>query len=196
MNIDQQYLIWLYTTHNYVDFADPRTVDYKTGLTVRLHPTLTFNRGELVAVDYCAIHGDPTSLVLRVDIQWDRVDGVLVKRIETRKYVIESVDGEIEFGDHVKVSEKFYDSVTAAQADVKRRTNIINDLTAKAEAFGVLSYVQDLWTTLDNELNAYKATNNRLILSEINNYEGAWLETPVPDTPFTLRQLIIYELTL
>ena len=189
-----KYKIWEYSILGQTLPDDPRTLDYKTGLTTRLHPIMAFVKGELIQVKYFSDYDDESSLILCVDIEWVRESGVLKQRVETRKYVLE---GEgVEYGEAVKVSVKYYDTVTSAKADVKRRSNIISDLTAKAGDFGVLSYVQTLFRSLDNELNAYVSTGDDSVLSKIENYTGKWLETPVPNTPFTLRQLIIAEMTI
>ena len=194
------YKIWKLT--NYEDQLrstsdDPRQINYKTGLNTRLHPEYTFDKGELTQVKYFETYGDESSLVLCVDITWERDETKnLTKRTETRKYVIESEGEEIEFGPLTKISEKFYDAVTGAKADVRRRSNIVDNLIARAERFGVLSFVQTMFRSLDDDLNSYKATGDSTVLGDIDTYEGAWLETPVPDTPFTLRQLIIYEMTV
>ena len=193
-DIRPKYKIWEYSILGQPLADDPRTLDYKTGLTTRLHPVMTFAKGELTQVKYFSDYDDESSLILCVDIEWVREEGVLKQRVETRKYVLE---GEgIEYGEAVKISVKHYDTVTSAKADVKRRSNIISDLTARAEDFGVLSDVQELFRSLDNELNAYISTGDNAILSKILTYEGQWLETPVPNTPYTLRQVILDGLTI
>lgn len=189
-----KYKIWEHSILGQSLADDPTTLDYKTGLTTRLHPVMTFVKGELTQVKYLADYDDESSIILSVDIEWLREEGVLKQRIETRKYTIEG-EGVV-YGEAVKVSNKYYDVVTSAKADVKRRSNIISDLTARADSFGVLSYVQTLFRSLGNELNAYISTGDDSILGKIETYTGKWLETPVPGTPFTLRQVIISEMTI
>ena len=194
---EQLYIIWLFTQLESLNEGDPRTINYKTGLTIRLHPEYTFVKGELTQVKYFSEYQNEDSLVVCVDIQWERnTNGDLLKRIETRKYVIDSESDDIVFGDFVKISEKFYDTVTAAKADTKRRQNIVNNLTAQAEQFGILPFVQTVWRNLDDELSAYIGTGDHSIISEITNYNGSWLEFPSSVPTFTLRQVIIAELTI
>ncbi len=191
------YKIWPLAVEPRPPFTDPSGLDYKTNLSKRLHPAMTMVKGELVKVEYFRDYdGDAyNNKILSVDIDWQRSEsGRLVKRTETRQWVVDSE--EVEFGSHVKTTEKHYTPQLAALADARRRKNIVDDLTSQADAFGVLPYVQTMFRSLDNELNAYEKTGDKKIIEKINSYSGAWLDTPVPNEPYTLRQAIIGGLTI
>lgn len=191
------YKIWGLAVSAKPAFSDPSGLDYKTGLSIRLHPDLTMVKGELVKVEYYREYDGENfnDKILTVDIEWSRNDsGKLVKRTETRKWALVS-DSE-QYGDHVKTTEKYYTPQLAALADARRRKNIIDDLTSQAEAFGVLSYVQTMFRSLDNELNAYEKTGDTKLIEKIGSYSRQWLESPVPNTDYTLRQAIMGALTI
>lgn len=154
-------------------------------------------KGELVKVEYFKDYDGETysDKILNVDIVWSRDgSGELKKRTEIRKWVIES-DGD-EYGDIVKTTEKYYDPQLASLADARRRKNIIDELTSQAKDFGVLSYVQTMFRGLDDELNAYEKTGDTKLIERIGSYSGQWLDAPVPNTEYSLRQAIMGELTI
>ncbi len=177
---------------------DVESINYKTALTTRLHPMPTFTKGELVKVVYYADHDGAdyyANPVVDVSIEWVRdEDGVLKERRETRKWYL---DGEgDELGDLVKLTSKFYTAETAAQADARRRSNIISNLTSLAGRFGVREQVEQLFFQYDDAINAYEKTGSPTIIQIIAIEGQPWLNAPVPGTEYNLRQVIIGEMSL
>lgn len=188
----QLYKIWELTSAEMSSGEDPRTLNYKTELLFKLHPIYTFNSGYLVQVRYLAEHEDEDSEILNVEFEYDDENKV---RTVTRRYVIESPES-IEYGDFVKVGTKYYTDVAWERSLTRRRNNIVGDLTANAEALGIISYVQTLWRNLNAELSAYISTGDRSLITEIMEYEGAWLDNQLADSRYTIRQLIVGRLTI
>lgn len=188
-NLNQLYKIWKYVPGvEHATFVDPRGVNYKTQLLTRLEPAYIIEKGYLVEVKYFADLDDPESLVLTVTFNYDEE---LRQRVSVRKWMIES--GEP--GDHVKIGKKRYTSKQWAKVQIRRRENIIEELTSQAEEFGILSYVQTLFRRLAPELNSYVTTGDPSIVEDISKYSGVWLESPSSVEGVTLRQAIIAQLT-
>lgn len=202
------YKIWNLTEHEEMlrdTSSSPATLDYKTGLSVRLHPKYELVKGELVKVDYYQDFNEHvfSNKILCVDIEWTRdAQGTLLKRTETRRWTIEH-DGEGDvFGPHTKVTEKFYDTKTAALADSRRRRNVVEDMTAQVDYMAAMfgkpelkSYVQTMFRSLDNELNAYEKTGDLKIIEKIGSYSGVWLDMEIQPS-VTLRMAIMGALAL
>jgi hypothetical protein len=174
----------------------PAGLNYKTGLKVRLHPKLTFEKGELVSCDYYLGYdgAEYSNLIVSVAMQWVRNDsGRLTQRVTTRKWTLETG----EFGPDEKVTIKFYDAKKAAIADTRRRRNIIESMTAQSESFGVLPYVQTMFRSLDDELNAFEKTGDTKLIQKIAAYQpdAVWLAAEVAPN-VTLRMAILGQLTL
>ena len=197
------YKIWSLAPHTVLasGFDDPRALNYKTGLISSLFAKLNFIKGELLSVKYYKHYDgqEYSDLILDVAVVYNRNgDGVLTDRATTRRWTIEG-EGE-QFGDHVKTTHKFYSITQAAVADQRRRSNIVDNLVAKADP-GVASYVKTMFRNLDNEINSYKATGDTRIIDKIDAYDGIWLEAiaipkEIAGVDVTLRQAIIGQLAL
>lgn len=201
------------------DFSlPPFGLNYKTGLyATRLNPVLDMFRGELMQVKYYAniveVDGEKplfTDLILCVDIQWERdANNRLAKRTEVRKWTVgASTDAEPVFGPDTKTTFKVYNQTQAAIADVRRRNNIIEELTARAAEFGAEIPNQKMRRTLDNEMNAYVNTGADAIIGAVYAYVDPdnipWLEAQTsvlnPETgqmvDLTVRQAIMAQLQI
>ena len=190
--LGQVYNIWALAVDKKQPNSDPRGLDYKTGLTTTLHPKLSFVKGELLRVEYYKDYDGKEfeNLILDVDVVYNRSsEGVLTDRITTRKWTIQ--DG---FGTHVKTTKKFYSITQAAVADQRRRSNIVDNLVAKAHP-SVVSFVKTMFRSLDNEINSYKTTGDTKLIEKIGGYDGQWLDAEVAPS-VTLRMAIIGQLTV
>ena len=186
---DQLYKIWSHVTGvESLQRDNPTSVNYKTQLTTRLHPVYTIDKGYLIKVEYYADHEDADSLILQVDVVYD--DDAR-SRTTTRQYTTEHGD----LGDYKKVGVKRYNARQWARVQIKRRQNVIEELTAQAETFGILEFVQDLWRALSSELTSYVNTGDQSLVQSVATYEGAWLESPSSVEGVTLRQAILAQLT-
>lgn len=197
------YKIWSLAPHTALasGFDDPRALNYKTGLISSLFAKLSFIKGELLSVKYYKDFDgkEYSDLILDVSVTYNRNDGgVLTDRITTRRWTIDGKDEQ--FGDYVKTTQKFYTITQAAVADQRRRSNIVDNLVAKADS-GVVTYVKTMFRNLDNEINSYKSTGDTSIIEKIGNYNGAWLDAiaipkAVAGNDVTLRQVIIQQLSI
>ncbi len=180
----------------------PAHINYKTQVK-RLHGLEYLQKGELQKMEYYRDYNETTGeyeqLILAAYFEWIRDEsGQLIKRPSFRRWV--KFNGEL--GEPYYDEPKIYNKQKAQIADARRRDNIIKHLTSQSEIFGVLTYVQTMFRTLDNELNAYEKTGDPKLLEKIQSYSGAWLNTDVssviPDMPAgtTLRSVIISQLTL
>ena len=194
-DLDQEYKIWALAVNSKLANSDPRGLDYKTGLITSLFAKLSFDKGELLHVEYYRDYDgvDYSDLVLDVGIEYNRnAQGVLTDRTTTRKWAIK--DGE--FGTHVKTTRKYYSITQAAVADQRRRSNIVDNLVAKADP-SVVSFVKTMFRSLDNEINSYKTTGDTSLITAISQYQDdvPWLDAEVVPS-VTLRMAIIGQLTV
>ena len=197
-DLEQEYKIWEMAVEARPADSDPRGLDYKTGLKTSLFAKLSFVKGELLSVQYFERYDgtEYTDLILDVQVTYNRNEaGVLTDRETVRKWTIE--DG---FGTHVKTTKKYYSTTQAAVADQRRRSNIVDNLVAKADP-AVASFVKTMFRNLDNEINSYKSTGDTSLIKKISEYTGAWLDViaipaSIAGVDVTLRQAIIGQLTL
>ena len=192
----QEYKIWQLT--NYEDQLkslsdDPRTLNYKTGLTEQLFPVYKQKTGYIVQVPYLSEHGNEESIILRSDVTYNELEKY---RDTVRKFTIITEDGSVQFGDFVKTSRKFYDNQQWEIVQKRRRQNIVDLLTAQAAQFEVLGFVQTLWRTLNAELSAYISTGDDTLIEKIASYDGQWLDAPSSIPGLTLRQVIAGQLII
>jgi len=195
-NSDISYNIWDLAVDAKPSFYDPRGLDYKTALTTSLFASLHFVKGELLSVQYYSDYdgAEYTGLILDVAVTYNRSEGVLTDRQTVRKWTIESDQDEDVFGPHVKTTKKYYTITQAAVADQRRRSNIVDNLVAKAHP-SVASFVKTMFRNLDNEINSFKSTGDTRLLEKIQTYDGQWLEAPVAPS-VTLRMAILGALSL
>lgn len=193
--MEERYLIHLYTTHNYVDSRDPRTINYKTGLTVRLDPKFSFTQGRLLKTDWYAPdeQGEYTVKILTVENEYfDHPNGLVDYRITTRRWVIE--DGL--YGSLEKITTKPYDERMANRESVRRRQNIVNGLRDQTTLFGIKDQFLVMYRDLFLDITAYQDEGDRTIIGLVSTYKqgdpaGAWLDIQVPNEQYTLRQAIM-----
>jgi len=91
---------------------------------------------------------------------------------------------------------KYYNEETWENVQMRRRKNIVDNLSSQAKKFGILPDVQILWRTLSAELSAYIATGDDSLIQSINKYEGLWLDSPSSVPNVDLRKIIIGSLTI
>lgn len=193
--MQERYLIHAYGDQGFVSEDDPRTLNYKTGLTTRLNPVYEFDKGRLVKTEWFAPddQDEYTVHVLTVENEYfDNADGSVNRRITTRKWIVE--DGS--FGAFTKVTKKPYSPQLAKREGVRRRTNIVNELRDQTTLFGVQNQFLKMYRDLDLDIRAYVEEDDLSLINLIGVYkqdqpDGAWLETIVPGTTFTLRQAIM-----
>ncbi len=174
-------------------FANPEGLNYKTGLHIRLQKRALIVSGQLMRMEYFCHYDRATrefnDKVLEVNFEWlrDADTKQLLERRGEIKWVLSELDADdnIQFGDHIKETEKPYDARTAALADARRRRNIIDEALALIDFMAanvnaqLLGYVQTMLRTLDDEVNTYVNTNDRKLVEKISSYSGAWLDTDV-----------------
>lgn len=204
---DFEYKIWDLSVKPSLPDADPRGLDYKTGLISRLHEkSLDRNKGVDVRNDfYESFDGEIYSnLIVREEFVWTFDDnGKFQKREMKHLFTIKgSTDDQPIFGEHVKETEKYYTDKDAAKAGRARRDNVISDMLDAVEKTAIalgndnlLGYVQTMFRSFDNELNAYKTTGDTRIIEKIAAYNVAWIEAEVLPGA-TLRQAIMAQLSL
>jgi len=190
------YIINKYGPQGHINDDDPRTLNYKTGLTTRLNPGYQFNKGRLVETNWFAPdeNGLYTVHVLTVENEYtdhpntDTVD----YRTTTRRWVVEGGG----YGEFIKVTVKPYDERMAKREGSRRRQNIVNDLRDQTTLFGVQSQFLEMFRDLDLDIRAYQDEGDMSLISLVGIYkkgqpEGIWLEANVPGSPYTLRQAIM-----
>ena len=174
-------------------FANPEGLNYKTGLHIRLQKKALIVSGQLMKMEYFCHYDRETrefsDKVLEVNFEWMRnaTTKVLEGRRGEIKWVLSETDaeGNLQFGDHIKQTEKPYDARTAALADGRRRRNIIDEALALIDFMAsnlnpqLLGYVQTMLRTLDDEVNTYINTNDRKLVEKIGSYSGSWLDMDV-----------------
>jgi len=190
------YIINKYGPQGHINGDDPRTLNYKTGLTVRLNSEYQFASGRLVQTKWFAPdeQGSYTVHTLTVDNEYTNHPNTQIVdyRTTTRKWVLE--DGS--YGDLVKVTVKPYDDRMAKREGSRRRQNIVDDLRDQTTLFGVQSQFLEMFRDLDLDIRAYQDEGDMSLISLVGIYkkgqpEGIWLEANVPGSPYTLRQAIM-----
>ena len=195
-----EYKIWEYASSPQPLSSDPRGLDYVRGLTTGVHTYQKYVKGEKIAEEvYVNYDGETYSdLLVSVSIEYYRADdGTLKSKTKTYKWALIGTD---DLGDIEKVSRTVYSVTEAAVADQRRRSNIVDNLVAKADP-AVASFVKTMFRNLDNEINSYKSTGDTSLIHKISTYTGAWLDViaipaSIAGVDVTLRQAIIGQLTL
>jgi len=177
----------------------PEYINYKTGVP-RLHPVEDVFRGELVQVKYFKDFDEDTeeysNLILCVEFEWERDSrNRLKRRIATRKWTTRtSTDENPVYGPHVRVDRKHYNKKKSRIADIRRRENIVEELTARASEFGAEIPNQKMRLALDHSFGPYIDTGNPQLVQDVQDYvdpDGVpWLEAEteiyVPEQDITI----------
>jgi len=184
----KEYNIWYLTNATAApkEFnQSPISLDYKTGLSKRLHPKYTISSGQLIMVEYFENYDGEkfSNLILVVNFSWIRDEsGMLRERRAERLWtVVGSEDSDPEFGKDIKHDVKFYDSKQAEIADARRRQNIVDDLLSQSRSFGVYEQNQLMFRDLSTSLILYKETGDRSLVSDIMSYQAEWLDTDISE---------------
>lgn len=131
------YKIWQYTNKPLEEWEEsPSGLNYKTLDHIKLHPKLTFVKGELLLAEYFAevsleldgskTYSDP---ILKVDFiyQRDPTTGLIFRQERVLSWYFEN-DA---LSEDTKVVEKFYDPKQAIEEGKRRRTNVLDDIALK-----------------------------------------------------------------
>lgn len=187
-----QHKIWRYVNNAEAPDASPIGVDYKTGLTIKLQPMISMTKGRVLNVGHYATYDGEefNDLIIRVEMVYTDLP-LGLHRQTTRTWLNEDEsDGES------KVSEKYYDIIQAGREAIRRRGNIVDELTAQAEIFGKLADTQEMFRSMVSSMNSYTLAGDPQLIADIGAYPGEWLDEIFPGTPFTFRQAIQGALTI
>ena len=149
---------------------DCRTINYKTGLPMRLDRVDTFSKGELIKV----VFSHEGTNVLQCDIVYlPRVNGLTPGRTTTRTWFMIDENEEMETP-NVKVSTKTYTPSEQQQEAVKRRRNIIDHMTGWSIEAGfavqVAAYFTSLQTLIENFINFGSDNLRQFLLTEVDTF--------------------------
>jgi len=170
----------------------PKDIDFKKGLP-ELKPVqgLEISGGDVQNSKYfaSASAGQYLHPLTMVEFEWNRaalaggVGTILSERFATACWSrVGEDDSEIVWAkepENVKTWSKPYDERTGRLADKRKRANIIDEMLAQVGPFGVLSYVQTMLNSLDDERNGYIDTYDDRFITKILTYSGTWIDTEV-----------------
>jgi len=193
------YRIWELTDIGYPSADDPRTINYNTGLVIRLDPIYSpLVKGRLINTEWSAQdeQGNLTDLILKVDSVYEEPynEQGHFKRITTRSYYLE--DGTL--GEHKKISIKDYNTPDKIKKEgTRRRANIVNSLKVMSQQLGVEADMVQMLKSLKTSEILFVEDNDQGLLADIGAYQGEWLDTTLADyRGASIRQLIIGALTI
>lgn len=173
----------------------PSHINFKTGLTIRLHPKRTFVKGELVKVEYFEHYDGETfeNLILFENYVYDRdEDGLAIKRTQTITWLWD----DNQESEDKKVTEKYYDKKTQIYEIRRRRENTTDWLQGQANNVHIGHLVKPMVNDITNQIQSFINNGGSVLIDAVANYSAAWLDTPTPNFPqYTFRQYIISELT-
>lgn len=190
----------------------PVGLDYITGLTTKLYPKRTFNKGELNLVEW---YGDEekTDLILKVEIDYTRNPlGFADYRTTTRTWYLENG----EEASPKKITKKKYsdDMLGQIEEGIKRRGNLVKALQIPVLG-SMLATIQI--RTDENEqqrqnrvlllgrqfLAQHKSSftnfiedSNKDIIGEVEGSADFWLDNVIDQNGTTIRKMIIHSLTI
>lgn len=216
-SVPKLFKIYEYSPDNYVNPTNPpKGLDYKTGLTQRLHPDYEFIKGELQKTTYYAdIVLDENGVktystpILEVSFVWNRDANGFVYRRDSNiswYFVDETVSSDPA---HIKYMEKFYTNEEAIKEGIRRRGNIIDSL--KITVLGLLSSLLPAETDTsiilmgrdwlgDNKdviFNYVDASDVDGLINEMENDKTYWMLLEIPNTGgTTVAQYLISEVTI
>ena len=158
------YKIWDYVIDPPVGWTSPVDLDYKKGLTIRLHPKKTFIRGELILREYfkdASVNPDGSitfsNPVLKEEYVYTR-DGtdLAISRIETISWYRE----DDSLGLDVKINRKFYDGLDKIQEGSTRRANVFDGVMIPIVT--MLGYAQTVVRIIATSNPSYQLTDAEL----------------------------------
>ena len=199
--------------YSFTDSREPFSeIDYKTGLSIRLHPKKTFIQGELQSVEYYSAFDGTTysDLVLKVDIVYTRdALGFATTRTTTRTWYY--TDDTIV--DVPKVTIKHYnDALDRIKEGKRRRANLIDILINNvmglmletmipgqaADATAVIQTGRDFMKTHQIDITAFVQESHTDFKDSVTAASDAWLSnTPASiGGSTTIKDYITTELTI
>jgi hypothetical protein len=158
------YKIWNFVLESPSKWSSPLDLDYKKGLTVRLHPKNTFVKGELTKKEFyetASVNIDGSinfsNLILKEENVFHRdLAGFAVCRQKTITWILENEQD----GPDVKTTMKYYDGVDKMQEGVRRRGNLIDALIM--EIAGMLIYFKTAQRIAETSDPSYQLTSIEL----------------------------------
>ena len=148
---------------------DHRVIDYKGGLTTRLHKKLTtIFRGEVRKIEYFK-DSTETNLVLDVNVSYNRTgNGLATDRTTTRTWY--KKDGTAH--PLTKVTVKEYDSLNQMMEGRRRRTNVISILTIQVLTMLVATTAANPANPTNNEILQAETNGNAFMANYTNDITG------------------------
>lgn len=181
----------------------PGFINYKTGLTTRLHPKHDIVRGELRKTVYYA-DSDGVNFyvpVLEVNFTWHRdASGFCYRRDSSISYYMN--DGSI--NEQTKDMIKFYNEQESIEEGRRRRQNIVNDITLQLlsmlnqtvtgySAEAILQMGRDWFKLNKTDVETFVEASDKTIYTVILNDSTWWMNNVVPDTGGLTIRNIMYD---
>jgi hypothetical protein len=217
------YKIWDYVVDPPVGHHPPIDLDYKKGLSVRLHDKKTYVKGEMTLKEYYeGASADPvtgeisyTNLILKEENVYTRdVAGFAVVRQQTITWVREDES----YGPHQKITLKYYSGIDKIQEGKTRRGNLMDSLmmdvanmmlanatVAKGSALDPaeieteLQRGRDMLTEYEDGFAAFISHSDKGVLTSVtNDVNHSFLNDNVPGSNpvITIRDYVVNEMTI
>lgn len=186
----------------------PHSVDYKKGLTTRLNPKFTFNKGQLENVEWYESYDDATkaydNLILSVDMNYQYNNDLVHKRTTTRTWYKRDGSPSLD----TKTTVKYYMAIEPVLVNRKRRQNLLDHMGLTL--VGYLYYFAgmipaDGLATVTRLLEKHKTDADDFVRTGITNVitgittesdaEFSWLDAEI-SPGVTIRMYMINEMTL
>lgn len=171
----------------------PLSINFKTGLSVRLHPVRTFVLGEMVECVYYAsmTDGVPSDPVVKETWEYTRDGtGYAVSRLQKLFWYYD--DGVLDEREH-KIMEKYYDTLLDRRSESYRRLK--NQTTAASEV--VIGGLMQMGYTYENAvsegfgywqglvalglISQFEEGNQQPLVDHLNNdSSNEWISTLAP----------------
>lgn len=189
-----------YKLYNYTKDVGPEKfeeapfgIDYNI---LGLHKKRTFNKGELILVEYYGDYDLQTKeysdLVLKEERTYHRDADLLAyqRDMKVTWYLIDDSVGDC------KETKKFYAPDESIREGIKRRDNIISNV--KLSIFFLLGKTDayDLLNSIFNNLGLYKDGFRQPLLDELSTINKTYLDSNMVSEGVTARMYLINELTL
>lgn len=209
--LDKEYRLYDYVSYSVDKTAVPDYVNYKTGLTRRLHPKHEIVKGELQKTTYyvdLTIGEDNQETfetpVLEVSFVWNRNEnGFVYSRESTIQYYFE--DGTL--SEETKYMIKGYNYEQAIKEAKRRRQNIVDAMELSILALmrqilpeytpaEIIQFGREWMTTNSHNINNYIQVGDTRIMNDIANDVTFWMRLEIPVLNVTIREYILNELTV
>lgn len=179
----------------------PGHIDYKTGLTTRLHPVHELAKGELQKTVYYAVTDGVTFSipVLQVTFVWHRdANGFIMRRDSEITYYMN--DGSLSV--ETKQMQKYYNEQESIDEGRRRRRNIVNDINLTVVGLmqmtindktddEILQMGRDWYATNKDDIDNFVETSEQTIRSKILVDVTWWMSNVVPNTGgLTIREIV------